>query len=74
MNDLDDGDDWNVDDDDVDTLPCPACGESMFEDSPRCPACGEYVTTTDSSPRRPLWVMATAIVCLVLAAWWALVG
>jgi len=73
MDDLDD--DWEDDDDpESETLPCPSCGSAMFEDSPRCPTCGNYVAAADSSPRRPLWVMVTALVCLALAVWWAIAG
>ncbi len=36
--------DESWDDDDAEqTLPCPRCGEEVFEDSPRCPACGDYI-------------------------------
>ncbi|MBM4022213.1 MAG: hypothetical protein FJ284_08225 [Planctomycetes bacterium] len=70
-----DDDEWDdADDDEADTLPCPACGQPIFEDSPRCPTCGEYVTAGDASPRRPVWVLATAVVCLALAVWWAIAG
>lgn len=57
------------------TVPCPACGAEMFEDSPRCPACGEYVPADGSqASSRPLWVVVTAVVCLAMAVWMALVG
>jgi endogenous inhibitor of DNA gyrase (YacG/DUF329 family) len=74
--DWDDGDDL-ADDDDGDgdhTIPCPACGEPIFEDSPRCPACGDYVTAGTGTASRPAWVVLTVIVCLALAAWWVFSG
>ncbi len=39
-----------------DTVPCPACGVEIYEDSDRCPACGKYVSA-DINPwqRRPIW-------------------
>jgi len=30
--------------DESETLPCPVCGEEIFEDAERCPYCGQYVT------------------------------
>jgi hypothetical protein len=57
------------------TVPCPACGAEMFEDSPRCPVCGEYVSAGGSQAgSRPLWVVVTAVICLAMAVWMALVG
>jgi len=74
--DWDDADDFPDDSDDGDdtTIPCPACGEPMFEDSPRCPACGEYVTAGAATGPRPVWVVLTVLVCLALAAWWIFAG
>ena len=31
------------DDDESETVPCPACGAEIYEDSPQCPECGQYV-------------------------------
>lgn len=84
----DDFEDWHADDDasddawgdddeasSDDTLPCPACGAAVFEDSPRCPACGEYVTPGGSGvAARPAWVVLTALVCLAIALWWIFGG
>lgn len=78
-----DDDDWDDSDDLLDehdeedddtTTPCPACGEPMFEDSPRCPACGEYVAAAAAAGPRPVWVVLTVVVCLALAAWWIVGG
>jgi hypothetical protein len=69
---------WHASDDllddeqsDGDMAPCPACGEAMFEDSPRCPHCGEYVSVTGT---RPTWIVVTVLVCLAAALWWAVGG
>jgi uncharacterized protein (DUF983 family) len=74
--DWDDADDLPDDSDDGDdtTIPCPACGEPIFEDSPRCPACGEYVIAGAAAGPRPAWVVLTVIICLALAAWWIVSG
>jgi hypothetical protein len=65
-------DDGSSDDGDEEpTVPCPFCGLEMLEDSPRCPSCGQYISAEDSpGPTKPLWVIATAIVCLGIALWW----
>ena len=67
-----DGDaDAGDDADDEPTVPCPYCGRQMLEDSPRCPSCERYISAEDSAqPRKPLWVIATALVCLAIALWW----
>jgi hypothetical protein len=76
--DLDDDEGWDAPDDDADdsdddgTAPCPACGQPMFEDSPRCPGCGEYVST--STAARPTWIVVTVLVCLAAALWWVVGG
>jgi uncharacterized paraquat-inducible protein A len=75
----DDDDEWEDDsdsdtygeDDDEPTVPCPACRREMLEDSIRCPHCGHYVSTEDQPPEsKPLWVIATAVVCLLMALVW----
>ena len=74
-------DDWGdegdlgdeTDGDDEPTVSCPACRREILEDTPRCPWCGRYVSATDHTGRkRPLWVLATALACLAMALWWAL--
>jgi hypothetical protein len=73
MRDWDEDEDSEYDEDDEPTVPCPYCGQEMFEDSPRCPACDRYISAEDSAgPRKPLWVVLTAVVCLAMALMWAL--
>ena len=74
-------DDWETEgdgidtDDDEPTIPCPSCRREMLEDSPRCPHCGHYVSTEDQPPPpKPLWVIATALVCLLMALAWIFRG
>lgn len=76
----DDGlaDEWdeeeNLDDDDSadePTVPCPYCRREILEDTPRCPYCERYISAEDHpAPRKPLWVIATALVCLGIAIYW----
>ncbi len=57
--------------DDSDTIPCPECGEDIYEDSPACPYCGHYITSTAStwSGRSSLWLgIGLAGILAVIAA------
>ena len=38
------------------TVTCPACGATIYEDTPRCPICGEYITfSTRPFSGKPIW-------------------
>ncbi len=58
--------------DDDETMPCPHCGESVYDDAERCPECGRYLSPDDISHRKPWWVVAGAVVCLAMMTWWIL--
>jgi endogenous inhibitor of DNA gyrase (YacG/DUF329 family) len=65
-----DGDaaDWGDDDS---TVPCPYCGQEVYEDSPRCPHCGRYISEEDSPPRRmPWWVILGIVLCFCAIVVW----
>lgn len=69
--DVDDGAD-EPDDEDDDTVPCPFCKRPIFDGTPRCPFCERYLSEADfARPSKPLWVIVTAVVCLVAAIWLA---
>lgn len=83
--DEDDDEDWDDhdadlgdDSDDLDDEPtvlCPYCRHEILEDSPRCPYCERYISAEDhAGPGKPLWVIATALVCLAIALWWVFVA
>lgn len=71
--DWDDDDDSEFGDQDPDdepSVPCPYCRREILEDSPRCPFCGQYISAEDSpGPKKPFWVVATALICLAIALW-----
>ncbi len=70
-----DGDDFPDDEGDESTVPCPYCRREMFEDSPRCPHCERYISAEDRArPGFPVWVIATALVCLASALCWMVLG
>jgi len=59
--------------DDEPTVPCPYCRREILEDSPRCSYCERYISEEDhAGPRKPLWIIATALFCLGIAIWWAI--
>ena len=61
----DDGD--STVDDDEPTIPCPFCKAEIWEDAPRCPRCGNELGGADMpAPRRPWWVLITALLLLYL--------
>jgi hypothetical protein len=63
------------DSDEEATVPCPSCRREIFEDSPRCPYCERYISEEDHAGQgKPLWIIATALICLGIAIWWALAG
>jgi hypothetical protein len=74
--------DWNDDEDgigddqdDEPTVPCPYCRREILEDSPRCPYCERYISEEDhGGSRKPLWIIATALICLGIAIWWVLMS
>ncbi len=37
------------DDDDIELVPCPYCGKSIYEESERCPECGNYISREDDA-------------------------
>ena len=80
---LEESDDWNDDDIDADladdetepTVSCPYCGEEMLEDSPQCPVCGNYISAEELPYyRQPLWVVVTAVICLMVVLGWLIRG
>ena len=56
---------YDENDEENDTLPCPYCGELIFEDAEVCPECGNFIVDEDR-PSRPNWVLWTAVVLLIL--------
>ena len=54
---------WDeADDDAAEMAPCPACGESIYEDAEQCPCCGQYIThSTSALAGRPIWFCALGL-------------
>ncbi len=69
---LDDEDSWGSDDE-PQTVDCPYCRASMYEDSPRCPSCGQYISREDApAERKPWWILIGVCLCLYAVYRWVL--
>ena len=46
------------DDGDAEELPCPSCGEPVYEEADVCPHCGDYITPgrTPAGANVPRWM------------------
>jgi hypothetical protein len=61
------------DDEGPGTIPCPYCGEDVYEDAERCPHCANYLSREDAPPRaRPWWIILGALGVLAVVAMWVL--
>ena len=53
------------------TIACPHCRRPIYEDAERCPYCQRYLSDEDApSSRKPLWIVLTVIVCLLMVLYW----
>ena len=57
-------------DDDGYTIPCPMCGEEIYDDVSMCPKCGEYLLNQERRfwGNKPKWLFQLAVLFAVLAA------
>lgn len=59
------GSDCECGDEDSPTIPCPYCGQEIYEDAPQCSHCGQYISDEDAPPRRqPWWIILGVVLCL----------
>ncbi len=66
-----DDDDWNDEEDEETTIPCPYCRHPIYEDSQRCPHCGNNISVEDAPPaRKPWWIIVGALVVLYVVYRW----
>ena len=61
-----------LDDDDAETLPCPECGQPIYEEADQCPHCGQYVTFSSSGAfdNKPWWWIALGLLGVLAVLWW----
>lgn len=59
-----------MDDDDV-TIPCPHCGNDVYDDAEQCPHCGNYLSQEDKPAEpKPLWIIVGGLICVALVILW----
>ena len=57
-------------DDSAETIRCPRCGESVYEDADRCNHCGGWFTRRTSA--RPWWWLAVVATAVATMLWFTL--
>lgn len=58
-------------DDELATIPCPFCQETILEDVPRCPHCGNYLSGEDAPPQpRSKFLAVMMILALLIVLTW----
>lgn len=56
------------DEDPADTIECPACGASIYEEAECCPDCGKYIVADLRTPRWVVWTAALGVI-VILVVW-----
>ncbi len=61
-----------VDDDVSETVPCPECGQPVYEDAVQCPSCGNYISPSAShaSDRPRWWILLGFLAALAAFLWY----
>ena len=57
--------DSELDEYDDETLPCPHCGEHIFDDADQCPYCRQYISPADFRKQTPTWIIVLIILTIV---------
>lgn len=69
-----DEDDWDEEappDDEERTERCPHCGKEVHEEAQMCPYCENWITEEEDMPtQKPLWIVLTTLVCLLIVLLW----
>ncbi len=64
-------DDWEEEDNEEPTIPCPHCRRQIHEESQRCPYCENYISEEDTFPaRKPWWIIVGAVLALYVVYRW----
>jgi hypothetical protein len=76
---VDDDDDYSgfdtSPDDSEATMPCPHCGEEIYDDAEQCPACGRYLSDEDSPAQsQPWWILIGVAICILIVIAWMIAG
>ena len=68
LDDRDMPDDSDVDDDadSIETSTCPKCGNVIYHDVAVCARCGHFISDTQPTYRKPLWIICGVALCLLI--------
>lgn len=58
------------DGDEPEVVACPYCGRTVYEEAEICPHCGSFISAEDAPRRRPWWVVAGGLACVVVVLIW----
>jgi hypothetical protein len=66
---------YGDDDDEVGDVPCPYCGEPIYEQAELCPHCRSYISREDAprplgQHRVPVWIWIGAVLVMAAVATW----
>ncbi len=65
--------DDDPDDAESETVACPVCRRSVYEDAEKCPHCGEWITPASTAEHRSrTWrwpVLIALLIVMILVAW-----
>ncbi len=70
----DEAGDWEEEDDDGATVPCPYCRRPVYEDAERCPQCGNYLSEEEAPSKRRGWFLLALLLALACVTLWILTG
>ena len=68
MYDDNDSAEFNASDDDIgEELPCPSCGEPVYEEADVCPSCGDYIVPgrRPAGANLPRWMFVLGAIGVV---------
>lgn len=65
-------DEFEDDDTDDPTAPCPHCLRPIYDDAERCPACGAYLSREDAPRRGGWWLWLGAAAGLLAVLTWCM--
>lgn len=61
----DDEEPWDEDDEDDGYIPCPHCGEPMYEEAGYCSSCERWISREDVAQRKlPAWMIMVIVALL----------
>lgn len=70
----DEWEDESSDEDQDGTVPCPHCGQEIYDDASRCPHCEQYLSDADPSAAPVPWLIAVGVLLGLVAVYFWIFG